>query len=93
METLECIQSENSNYFTIKMLDYPSMGVEDFAYYTEKVPGIYYKLGCRNVQKGIVHPAHGSYFDIDEECLWIGCGVQCSIVQKYLIGSIINVGA
>lgn len=85
IEILNNIQSENSNYFTIKKLEYPSMGVEDFAYYTEKVPGIYFKLGCRNVNKGIVHPAHGSYFDIDEECLWIGCAIQCSIVQKFIM--------
>lgn len=85
IEIINDIQSENSKYFTIKKLDNPSMGVEDFAYYIEKVPGIYYKLGCRNVNKGIVHPAHGSYFDIDEECLWIGCGIQCSIVQRYIM--------
>lgn len=84
-ELMKRIHNKNKDYFLLKELEYPSMGVEDFAYYTEKVPGIYYKLGCRNENKGIVHPAHGSYFDIDEDCLWIGCGLQCSIVGEYLI--------
>jgi len=84
-ELMKKIYIKNENYFKLIELENPSMGVEDFAYYTEKVPGLYYKLGCRNKEKGIYHPAHGSYFDIDEDCLWIGCGLQCSIVAEYII--------
>ncbi|KRQ87033.1 putative hydrolase YxeP [Caloramator mitchellensis] len=62
----------------------PGMGVEDFAYYTKLVPGLYYKLGCRNVEKGIVHPAHGSYFDIDEDCLALGSATQTMCAFNYL---------
>lgn len=65
-------------------LSKPGMGVEDFAYYTKIVPGLYYKLGCRNELKGIVNPAHGSYFDIDEECLWIGTAIQCINAYSFL---------
>lgn len=63
---------------------YPSMGVEDFAYYTEVVPGLYYKLGCRNEVKGICNPAHGSYFDIDEDSLILGCLIQSKIAYDFL---------
>lgn len=63
---------------------YPSMGVEDFAYYTEHVPGLYYKLGCRNESKGIINPAHGSFFDIDENCLIYGCAVQAMTAYNLL---------
>lgn len=62
----------------------PSLTVEDFAYYTENVPGLYYKLGCKNIKKGIYHPAHGSYFDVDEECMIAGCAVQSMFAYKYL---------
>ena len=36
----------------------PSMGAEDFSYYTEKIPGLYLVLGTRNEKEGIVHPHH-----------------------------------
>lgn len=65
-------------------IDKPNMSVEDFSYYTQKVPGLYYKLGCRNIEKGIYHPAHGSYFDIDEDCLAYGCAVQSEFAYKYI---------
>jgi len=68
----------------LKEIGFPSMGVEDFAYYTKKVPGLYYKLGCRNEEKGITNPAHGSYFDIDEECMIIGCMLQSTFAYEFL---------
>lgn len=67
----------------------PSMGVEDFAYYTEKVPGLFYRLGCRNEAKGITHPAHGSYFDIDEDCLKYGAMLQSKAAFEFLENNII----
>lgn len=67
---------KNSKSVEYVELTKPTMGVEDFAYYAQKVPSLYYRLGCRNEEKGIIHPAHGSYFDIDEECLIYGAAVQ-----------------
>lgn len=73
------IKSDNIN-----MLDKPSMGVESFAYFSMERPSVFYYLGCRNTEKGIDKPAHGSMFDIDESCLKIGTAIQCSIVWSYL---------
>lgn len=75
------IRNTRINY---KELDTPSMGVEDFAYYAEKVPSLYYRLGCKNESKGIIHPAHGSYFDIDEECLIYGAATQAMMAIELL---------
>ncbi|SKA86545.1 amidohydrolase [Caloramator quimbayensis] len=72
------------NYAGFIEADKPSMGVEDFAYYAQKVPSLYYKLGCRNEKFGIINPSHGSYFDIDEKCLIIGCAVQSAFAYKLL---------
>ncbi|MEF9935257.1 MAG: amidohydrolase [Clostridium sp.] len=69
------------NYMTLTR---PSMGVEDFAYYAKLVPSLYYRLGCRNEERGIVNPAHGSYFDIDEHCLVYGAAVQAMCAVEYL---------
>ncbi|MGQ9646353.1 MAG: M20 metallopeptidase family protein [Thermodesulfobacteriota bacterium] len=62
----------------------PSMGGEDFAYYLEKVPGSFFRLGCRNEARGIVHPYHSSLFDIDEEVLPFGVEMFVRIVSEYL---------
>jgi amidohydrolase len=62
----------------------PSMGGEDFAYYLEKVPGSFFRLGCRNVEKGVVHPYHSSLFDIDEEMLPFGVEMFVRIINQYL---------
>lgn len=72
---------EGLNILEIKK---PVMTVEDFAFYAQSTKSIYYKLGCRNTQKGIINPAHGSYFDIDEDCLAYGCAVQASFAFNYL---------
>ncbi|AYD40263.1 amidohydrolase [Clostridium fermenticellae] len=68
----------------IKMLSNPSMGVESFAYFSMERPSAFYYLGCGNKAKGILNPAHGSLFDIDEECLPIGVAIQCKTAFELL---------
>lgn len=67
-------------------LQSPSMGVESFAYFSMEKPAAFYFLGCRNEKKGIIHPAHGNLFDIDEDCLKIGAAIQASAVVEFLDG-------
>lgn len=62
----------------------PSMGVESFAYFSMERPSAFYFLGCRNEEKGIINPAHGSLFDIDEDCLELGVAIQASAAVKFL---------
>lgn len=59
----------------------PNMGVEDFAYYLQRIPGAFWSLGVRNEERGIVHPEHSDRFDVDERCLAIGAALQvCNAV-------------
>lgn len=51
-----------------------NMGVEDFAYFLEKVPGAFFTLGIKN--KNITCTAHNGNFDIDEEALIYGVAIQ-----------------
>jgi metal-dependent amidase/aminoacylase/carboxypeptidase family protein len=48
------------------------MTADDFAYYLQKIPGTYYRLGTGNKRKGITHNVHTPYFDIDENALYYG---------------------
>jgi amidohydrolase len=55
----------------IVVMDHPSMGGEDFAFYLQKMPGCYVRFGaCRAGEEHI--PLHSPAFDFDEEALKIG---------------------
>ena len=56
-----------------KVKDLPQlMTAEDFAWYSQKVPACFYRLGTSNPEKGIVAKQHTSTFDIDENAMKIG---------------------
>lgn len=52
------------------------MTAEDFAYYSQEVPGCFYRLGVRNEEAGITSGLHTSTFDIDEDALRTGMGLM-----------------
>ena len=58
-----------------------NMGAEDFAYYTEKIPGFYYWLGIANNEKGINAGLHTPGFDIDERALVVGLALQLANIK------------
>jgi amidohydrolase len=58
--------------------------VEDFAYYTQQMPGCFYRLGVGNKEKGITSNLHTPTFDIDEESLKIGTGLLAWATLKEL---------
>ncbi|WP_443662448.1 M20 metallopeptidase family protein [Clostridium sp.] len=68
-------------------MDQPTMGVESFAYFSMEKPSLFYFLGSGNKGKGIINPAHGSLFDIDESCLSIGVAMQCKLAYEFLLKS------
>lgn len=48
------------------------MTAEDFAWYSQKIPACFYRLGTSNPEKGIVSKQHTSNFNIDENAMKIG---------------------
>lgn len=62
----------------------PSMGGEDFAYYTHHVPGVFFRLGVGSDAKNIEYPHHHPLFDIDEDALPIGVAMLSQIALTYL---------
>lgn len=65
-------------------LDRPSMGVDDFAYFSEIMPSCYFMLGTGNETDGIKAPLHNSAFDIDERALPVGSAILAKSVLKIL---------
>ena len=58
------------------------MGAEDFGYYTQVIPGCFYRIGVRNETKGIVHNVHTPRFDIDERAIETGIGMMAWLGAK-----------
>jgi amidohydrolase len=52
------------------------MGAEDFGYYTQVIPGCFYRLGVRNTEQGIIHNVHTPKFNIDERAIETGMGMM-----------------
>lgn len=50
------------------------LGAEDFAYYSQKVPSCFYRLGTGNEAKGTTLGVHTPKFNVDEEAIEIGIG-------------------
>ncbi|MDM8533190.1 M20 family metallopeptidase [Clostridiaceae bacterium HSG29] len=64
--------------------EFPSMGGEDFSYFTEKVPSAFFHLGCMNKKLGMDFPLHSNKFMLDEESLRIGVIVEVETVLRLL---------
>lgn len=52
------------------------MGAEDFGYYSQEIPGCFYRLGVRNASKGITSGVHTPTFNIDEDAIPVGIGMM-----------------
>ena len=53
-----------------------SMGAEDFGYYTQIIPGCFFRLGTGNKQLGITSNVHTPTFDVDERSIETGIGMM-----------------
>ncbi len=61
------------------------MTAEDFAYYSQQVPGCFYRLGTRNDQQGMNSPLHSDTFDADEDSLETGPAVMAWLAINELM--------
>lgn len=59
---------------------------EDFAWYLQKIPGVFFRLGVRNESKGITAGVHTSAFDVDERCLPVGAAALAVTAIEFAQG-------
>jgi amidohydrolase len=57
---------------------------EDFSFYTQHMPGCFYRLGVGNKAEGITSGLHTSTFNVDEKCLDVGAGLMSYIAYQQL---------
>jgi amidohydrolase len=62
------------------------MGAEDFGYYTQLIPGCFFRLGVMNVEKGIISGVHTPTFNIDESAIETGMGMMAWLGYSKLQG-------
>ncbi len=62
----------------------PRMGAEDFAFYSQKIPACFYRLGTGNPAKGITSMIHTPTFDIDENAMKTGMGLMAWLAMGEL---------
>lgn len=57
---------------------------DDFAYFQQRIPGVYFFLGGSNFEKGIVAMNHAANFAVDEESIKIGVKSFSSLMLERL---------
>ena len=64
----------------VHMMMESSMGGEDFAYYLERIPGAYFRIGSFD---GKPRDIHTNDFDIDEQCMATAITVFVETIKQY----------
>ncbi len=53
---------------------------DDFAYFQQKIPGVYFLLGGSNAEKGFIAMNHAPDFQVDEESIRVGVSSFSSLI-------------
>ena len=77
------IWSEQYGSETVRNTD-PVMGGEDFAFYTEEIPGCFVGLGIRNESEGCTYSVHHPMFKADEAALPVGSALHAAFAFRSL---------
>ena len=63
-------------------LEHASMGGEDFAFYLDKIPGTYFRVGCSD---GVTRDLHTVNFDVNESCIPTAIRVLDEVISRYYL--------
>lgn len=61
----------------------PSLGADDFAFFTQKIKGAYFNLGSAHPDEEF-YPIHSDLFNPDEKTMKRGIAVECYAALKFL---------
>lgn len=84
-ETMKSIASNFGEQAVIPLYGAIPDGLgDDFAYFQEQVPGVYFLLGGSNFEKGIISMPHAPNFAVDESCIQTGVQFFASMLVERL---------
>jgi len=69
---------------SVEIVQEPRLGTDDFAYFSERVPGCYYFVGVGNKEKSCNYPGHNPRFAVDPEALPGAMAHYVQIVLDFL---------
>jgi len=76
-------QANDSHIQAVK--EYPAFsGSEDYAYYLEKIPGVFFNIGCKPKHVKDAYFNHHPKFDIDEAALLVSAKAVGYVACEYL---------
>lgn len=64
----------------------PSLGTDDFGYFSDIVPGCYFYIGVGNAEKGFAYPNHNPHFGADPDALPLAAAVEAQAALDFLRG-------
>ncbi len=79
IKTLTDIYGSNSVVMSYGQIPYFN---DDFIYFQQKTPGVYFLLGGSNLTKGIIAMNHAPNFGVDEECIKVGVKSFSSLILE-----------
>lgn len=85
-DTLVKTASEIIGADHVIQMDKPVMAGEDFAFYQEHFPGVFFFLGSGSEEAGAVHVWHHPRYNVDEECFKTGAALMASLVFQPIPG-------
>ncbi len=71
--------TKHFNYYEFKE---PLMIAEDYSFYQDKVPGVFFFVGVKNEAKDYVYPLHHPKFNLDEKALATGVKAYQAILKQ-----------
>ncbi len=63
-----------------------SLGGEDFAYFAEKVPSGFWRLGVCPADRDDYPKLHQPLYDFNDDAIPIGVAMHCEIARRFLVG-------
>ncbi|KAK8351382.1 hypothetical protein V6Z11_A05G029000 [Gossypium hirsutum] len=61
-----------------------NMGGEDFAFFSEVIPGLFFFLGMKNETQGPLQSGHSPYYTVNEDVFPYGAALHASLATTFL---------
>ncbi len=68
--------------FTVHEFNKPLMIAEDFSFYQDQVPGVFFYVGTKNEELGFTHSLHHPKFNFDETVLDTGLSAYKAVLKE-----------
>lgn len=63
----------------------PSMGAEDFSFFSDEAPGAFYHIGCVREEELPAPALHSRDFHLDERCLAVGMAMHVGMACEHIL--------